>query len=286
MAMNDTELFLHILGDKYYTFQTINERKANPEHFKFLSKQHYATYADIKDKLAKWNNWGIGVFVTINETDGRGRRVENITKVKALFADLDGSPLEPILKAKPEPHMIIESSKNKYHAYWLVDDCSLEEFSMYQKAIARKFNSDPKVCDLPRVMRLPGFYHCKGNPCPTTIKYHNHRSPYFIKEIEEGLGLELKQDKKVNIKSSSSARKSTNKTSVDSINNSNIKFTDGRRNDDLFKVACAMRGRGESHENTKLELLSLNQRCKPPKSRAEVLEILDNVWGRYEPNSG
>ena len=277
MAMNDTELFLHILGDKYYTFQTINERKANPEHFKFLSKQHYATYADIKDKLAKWNNWGIGVFVTINETDGRGRRVENITKVKALFADLDGSPLEPILKAKPEPHMIIESSKNKYHAYWLVDDCSLEEFSMYQKAIARKFNSDPKVCDLPRVMRLPGFYHCKGNPYPTTIKHHNHCLPYLLNEIKEGLGLELEQDEKANVKSS---RNKTKKTKPNK--NIDTRFADGRRNDDLFKVACAMRGRGEPNEGIKLELLSLNQNCEPALTRAEVLEIVDNVWDRYD----
>jgi hypothetical protein len=153
---------------------------------------------------------------------------------------------------------------------------------MYQKAIAKKFDSDPKVCDLPRVMRLPGFYHCKGKPYPTTIKYHNHHSPYFLKEIKDGLGLELKQDKKLVVKSNSSASKSTNKTSTDSINNSNIKFTDGRRNDDLFKVACAMRGRGESKEDIKLELLSLNQNCEPPLTRAEVLEIVDNVWDRYD----
>ena len=185
--MNDTKLFLNNLGGDKHTFQTINERKENPGHFKFLSKQHYSTYADIKDRLAKWNTWGIGVFITINETDGMGRRVENIIKVRALFADLDGSPLAPILKAKPEPHMIIESSKGKYHAYWLVDDCPLDKFSMYQKAIARKFNSDPKVCDLPRVMRLPGFYHCKGKPYPTTIMHHNHCSPYFLKEIKDGI---------------------------------------------------------------------------------------------------
>jgi len=147
---------------------------------------------------------------------------------------------------------------------------------MYQKAIARKFNSDPKVCDLPRVMRLPGFYHCKGNPYLTTIMHHNQCSPYFLKEIEEGLGLELKQDKKVNIKSSRNKTKKTNPNK-----NIDTRFADGRRNDDLFKVACAMRGRGESYENIKLELLSLNQNCEPPLTRAEVLEIVDNKWGRH-----
>jgi len=276
--MNSAEIFLYVLGGEYHTFQVFSDKKGDKPH---ISKVISGTLKEVQSQLFGLNKLGVGIYVTINKTDGRGRKTENITKVRALFADLDGSPLAPVLKAKPEPHMIIESSKGKYHAYWLVDDCPLDKFSMYQKAIARKFKSDPKVCDLPRVMRLPGFYHCKGNPYPTTIMHHNHRSPYFLKEIEDGLGLELKQDKKVNIKSSSSARKSANKTSADSVNNSNIRFTDGRRNDDLFKVACAMRGRGGTYENIKLELLSLNQKCNPPLTREEVLEIVDNVWNRY-----
>ncbi len=198
-----------------------------------------------------------------------------------MFADLDGSPLEPILKAKPAPHMIIESSKGKYHAYWLVDDCPLDEFSMYQKAIAKKFDSDPRVCDLPRVMRLPGFYHSKDKPYLTTIKYHNHHSPYFLKDIREGLALELEPNEKPTIKPNS---RTTNNHHKNTSNNNyipNTRLTDGRRNNDLFKVACAMRGRGESYEDIKLELLSLNQMCKPPLTKEEVLVILNNIWRRY-----
>ena len=280
MTMNSAELFLYILGGKHHTFQTFNDKKG--DKFRYLNKQLHGTFEDVRSKLYKWNKlFDTGIYVTINKTDRKGRKTENIIKVRALFADLDGSPLTPILKAKPEPHMIIESSKGKYHAYWLVDDCPLDKFSMYQKAIAKKFDSDPKVCDLPRVMRLPGFYHRKGKPYPTTIKYHNHRSPYFLKEIKDGLGLELKQDEKLVVKSNSSASKITNKTGANSVNNSNIRFTDGRRNDDLFKVACAMRSRGESYEDIKLELLSLNQNCEPPLTREEALEIADNVWNRY-----
>jgi hypothetical protein len=33
----------------------------------------------------------------------------------------------------------------------------------------------------------------------------------------------------------------------------------------------------EPYEDIKLELLSLNQNCEPPLTRAEVLEIVDNV---------
>jgi len=271
------ELFLQMLGGDKFSFQTFDDKKQKP----YLAKHIYKSLDDAREQLIKLNSQGAGIFVTINETDGLGRKKENITKVRALFADLDGSPIEPILSAKLEPHMIVESSKGKYHAYWLVDDCPLDQFSIHQKAIAKRFDSDPSVCDLPRVMRLSGFFHCKGKPCPTTIKRHNHRSPYFLKEIEKGLCLKIEKDEKHTVKPSSSTRKPTKKTNTDNINNSNVKFTDGRRNDDLFKVACAMRGRGESKEDIRLELLSLNRSCKPPLAREEILEIVENVWNRY-----
>ncbi len=279
--MNNAELFLYILGGKHHTFQVFTDKKGGEFN---ISKVMQGTLKQRKYQLSGLNKLDVGVYVTINKTDRQGRKTENIIKVRALFADLDGSPLMPILKAKPEPHMIIESSKGKYHAYWLVDDCPLDKFSMYQKAIAKKFDSDPKVCDLPRVMRLPGFYHCKGKPYLVKVKWYNSRSPYFLKEIEEGLGLELEQDEKPTVKSNNSTSKPANKTSPIN-NNPKERFSAGRRNDDLFKVACAMKGRGEVYEDIKRELLSLNQKCNPSISRDEVLEILDNVWNRYKPNA-
>ena len=42
--------------------------------------------------------------------------------------------------------------------------CPLDEFKERQVLLAEMFDGDPKVCDLPRVMRLPGFLHQKGEP--------------------------------------------------------------------------------------------------------------------------
>jgi hypothetical protein len=215
-------------------------------------------------------------FGTQLKTDGTGRKAKNITKVRALFADLDGSPLQPILNATLEPHMIIESSKDKYHAYWLVNDCPLDKFSMYQKAIARKFNSDPKVHDLSRVMRMPGFYHCKGSPFPTKIIKRITIPPYHIKNIEHGLGLKLEQEKTNTNSGDSNTQQSKHYANI-----TDDKFINGRRNNDIFKTACSMRGRGETYNNAMSELLSLNQQCQPPLGDTEVLLIVENVWNRY-----
>ena len=48
-------------------------------------------------ELERLNNGGAGIFVTINETNGRGRKGIDIVRVRALHTDLDGAPLGPVL---------------------------------------------------------------------------------------------------------------------------------------------------------------------------------------------
>lgn len=101
-----------------------------------------------------------GVFATIAETDLIGRKTHNVVRVRALFIDQDG-PTPPAWHLPPS--MIVQSSHGP-HAYWLVSDCELGEFRQAQQRLARHYGSDPKVCDLPRVLRVPGFLHLKREP--------------------------------------------------------------------------------------------------------------------------
>src|ERR687895_383697 len=87
--------------------------------------------------LSRLNEEKAGVFVTINKTDGCGRMAENIIRVRAVFADLDGTPLPESWEL--EPHVITASSPGRYHTYWGVSDCPLERFTAVQKAIATRF---------------------------------------------------------------------------------------------------------------------------------------------------
>ncbi|MDR3581583.1 MAG: DNA-primase RepB domain-containing protein [Oryzomonas sp.] len=122
-----------------------------------------------------------------NEGDGKGRKAGNVVKVRALWIDLDGAPLEPVVAAL-EPHITVESSPGRFHAYWLVSDCPLEQFKPMQKAIAAQYNGDSACCDLARVMRLPGFWHLKDQPVMTKlITARDDLAVYTLDEIKTGL---------------------------------------------------------------------------------------------------
>jgi DNA primase RepB-like protein len=145
-----------------FEFRTFDDDKKRKD--KSLIHTFYGTLAQHAANLQRLNSKGAGVFFTINETDGKGRKAANIIRVRAVFADLDGAPLEPVMQGKLPPHIIIKSSPEKFHVYWCVDGMALDDFAPVQKAIITRFNSDPSIHDLPRVMRLAGFCHCKGEP--------------------------------------------------------------------------------------------------------------------------
>lgn len=146
-----------------FTYQTFPEGRRAAATVPRASVLH-GPFGEVKDQLVELNAKGHGVFVMVNEGDCKGRKTENVIRVRALFVDLDGAPLEPVMSAGAKPDIVVESSPDRWHAYWLVDVCPLEDFKPRQHQLAAKFKGDPSVCDLPRVMRIPGFLHLKESP--------------------------------------------------------------------------------------------------------------------------
>ncbi len=158
-----------------FTFQTFDDDK----HRKAanLARVLHGTLAQHAPLLEKLQQQGAGVFVMVNEGDGiihdgkkTCRVAANVINIRSLFVDLDGSPLQPVLDAH-HPDIVVESSPLRWHGYWLTNDCPLAHFKMRQQQIAAKFKGDPKVNDLPRVMRLPGFFHQKAEPFMTRMVF-------------------------------------------------------------------------------------------------------------------
>ncbi|SCA63583.1 hypothetical protein SCG7086_AW_00200 [Chlamydiales bacterium SCGC AG-110-P3] len=179
-----------------FTFQVFDERDGVtfPQVFNGSFEEH-------RDSLVALNTQGTaGVFVTINRTDLKGRRAENITGVRAYFVDLDNPDqvhIQSVREGPLEPHLLVQSSKGgKGHAYWLVEGAPMETFEAVQIHLINRFHGDPRITDIGRVMRLPGFFHHKGSPVRTTVIHDGCMRPYSYNEILEGFGIDpsLKSD--------------------------------------------------------------------------------------------
>ena len=174
------------------TFQTFSDRKELKTNGKDPNAAilHGLTENTLK-ALHQRQARGAGVYWMVNPGDGQGRTAKNVTGTRAGFVDLDGSPLAPIEAAALKPHIVVESSPDRFHAYYITTGMTPDQFTPLQKALAAKFNGDKSVNDLPRVMRVPGFYHMKKDPFQTRIISLNDAPPYTVQELVEGLRLEI-----------------------------------------------------------------------------------------------
>ena len=158
---------LNLLGRERFEFRCFSDQP--DRSLRDIPQRLVGTLEEHKNKLRLLNDSGYGIFVQVNDNDGRGNTASNITQAPTFFVDLDGTPLETIDRLRLTPHMVVSSSKGKFHTYWCVRDVPLAEYKAIQQRLAKLVNSDPAVCDLPRVMRLPGFLHMKDRDNPYLV---------------------------------------------------------------------------------------------------------------------
>lgn len=129
----------------------------------------HGTVEELWERLLDLQEHGHGIFVMVNQGDGNGRASGNVTGLRALFADDDSGKLDPAAFGL-RPNIWVRSGRGQ-HFYWLLTVGEpLSLFTPAQKAIAAKLGTDPKVCDLGRVMRLPGTLHLKDRSNPRRVE--------------------------------------------------------------------------------------------------------------------
>lgn len=177
---SEAQRFLAILDEtaESFCFRVFddNETRKDPR----LAGKLDGTLSDVWSQLVAKQAQGCGVYVVANAGEQTN---DTIYKVRAVFADTDGAPLDPILACGLEPHMIVESSPGKWHVYWLVEDLPLASFRDVQRSIAARFGTDKSVNDLARVMRLPGLLHQKGQPFRARIIHESGALPHSAETI-------------------------------------------------------------------------------------------------------
>lgn len=171
---HDTVKLLKFIDPKgLFVFQTFADKKDAGVN---LTRNLYGTIEQHGATLDDLNKRGAGVFFTVNETLADSRKAADITRVRALWVDFDKENKDRVstLTALPfPPNLIIESSKDKHHAYWVFNEgeIPLNQFSELQKRLIHLFAADgaDNIHDLPRVMRLAGFHHNKKDAFKSRI---------------------------------------------------------------------------------------------------------------------
>lgn len=127
-------------------------------------------------EMREANLKGYGIFLTVNRVDvsrdpkhpqtgaQRHRTKLMVTECRALFADDDVKRDTPRADWPIPPSMVVQSSTGKFHYYWLTSTNDLADWEKTMRGLAEKFGTDANVCDLSRIMRIPGFAHMKGKP--------------------------------------------------------------------------------------------------------------------------
>ena len=121
-------------------------------------------FATIEETLSKHNGLGSGIFFVVNTG---GQDDASINRINAQFVECDEKSIEEQMKRIEEfslkPSMIIKTRKS-LHTYWFVKDADVEKFRGVQKQLVAYFDGDPMCVNESRVMRLPGYNHCKQEP--------------------------------------------------------------------------------------------------------------------------
>jgi hypothetical protein len=109
-----------------------------------------------------------GIYLASQAMDGAGRKAANVSRRRAVFAELDdGLPDKPWPLA---PSMLVSSSPGKHHAWWRVEGLSSPEFRGVERRMVASWKSDKGVIDEARVLRLPGTLHQKDLARPHMVR--------------------------------------------------------------------------------------------------------------------
>ena len=185
--LSQAESFLQLIDPHttQFCFRTYGDKDKNNPRLRCKLEGSLEQHAET---LVAKNKLGASICVVVN--DG-GHADNQIERIRFVFADTDGVSPNPLARSL-EPHAIIVSSNKRYHLYWRVTDLCPAQFSILQKAIAKKYGTDGVVSNPSRIMRIPGFFHQKKEPYLTHIyKIHTDLPAYTADEITSGLKLEI-----------------------------------------------------------------------------------------------
>jgi hypothetical protein len=263
----------------------VKEKSATPQHF-FVSAAE-ACRPEFISELTALNNKGADIYLAPNVFKGNRRKKENVEKINALWIDIDRGGREAlgkVLATKPEPHIVLESSTDKFQGLWKVDrTLSIPEAEKMLKSLATQFGGDMNATDAPRVLRVPGFKNCKYTPAPEVEVAHESASP--IRYPRTAFGVEQNASVQPIAPASLGTVLFDDDAQLDAaievIFAKGVQISagpEGGRNTGLTKVAGEFRNLGLDPEEIEPLLHRYNEQfCVPPFSSSEELQEIHTI---------
>jgi len=139
-----------------------------------------------EEKVQQKQKQGCGCYFSVNGFSNGRRAKENLSKLNAVFIDLDVSKekefsnnealsnmkeiaLNKVINGPLNPHFIIET-KNGLQCLWLIENYDISNYCQTEEALIKHYGADPGAKDVCRVLRLPNTYHLKNPADPFLCK--------------------------------------------------------------------------------------------------------------------
>lgn len=113
-----------------------------------------------REDIEELNTSGHGIYFTVNKFPIGSRTKDKCQRIRAVFVEDDESG--KLIKNWPlPPSIIVNSSKGKYHYYWLTNTKNFKEYELVMQTMVDEYHCDKKARDISRVLRLPETFHNK-----------------------------------------------------------------------------------------------------------------------------
>jgi hypothetical protein len=242
----------------------------------------------------RWLNllhWNVYIGCNAIQPQARRRTKDAIGAVRHVFveADQDGSEVLARIGRRsgiPSPSYVIESSPNRVHVLWRVNQFTTAAVERVQKHLTHELGTDPAATACTQTTRLPGFRNHKRAAHLVTIEYCDTTRLYAPVDFPMPR-IEPIQRTRVRL-----VRRPLSLDGVECARRylSAMPPAISGQHGDLhtFRVCCRLvRGFALSDAEALALLADWNARCEPPWSERDLLDKLGRArrYGR-EPIGG
>jgi Primase C terminal 2 (PriCT-2)/RepB DNA-primase from phage plasmid len=172
MDLDEARRFLKLLDPNAttFTFQTFDDDQERKDG----TLARAIVTNDVADpRLLELYARGSGIWVTVSETNGRGRKSADIVRFRSIWQE-DDDEFDGELPL--EPGIVVVTSPGKCHRYWpIADDWPADEQGRRDHAavldrLVADYGSDNGAKGPNRVLRVPGFLHRKDPDNPHMVR--------------------------------------------------------------------------------------------------------------------